>query len=104
MYLIVWEYHVKVDCTADFEKIYGESGDWVELFQKESGYAATELLRDEQDPRRYLTIDRWASQEAYEQFLVQRQNEYEALDAKCQALTENESLLGKWQTPDHKTR
>jgi len=104
MYLIVWEYHVKVHCTVDFEKIYGENGDWVELFQKESGYAGTELLHDEQDPQRYLTIDHWISQEAYGQFHLQRQDEYAALDAKCQELTEREFLLGKWHTRGHKTR
>ena len=104
MYLIVWEYHVKVDCTGDFEKIYGENGDWVELFQKECGYAATELLQNEQDPQRYLTIDHWDSQEAYERFHIQRQDEYETLDARCQELTECEFLLGRWHTRDHETR
>ena len=104
MYLIVWEYHVKVHCTVDFEKIYGENGDWVELFQKESGYAGTELLLNEQDPQRYLTIDRWVSQESYEQFHLQRQDEYKTLDARCHELTDNEFLLGKWHTRGHKTR
>ena len=89
MYLIVWEYHIKEDCTGDFKKIYGANGDWVELFQKESGYAGTELLQDEQDPQRYLRIDRWISQEAYERFHSQHQ------DARCRELTESESLLGK---------
>ncbi len=104
MYLIVWEYHVKVDCTGDFEKIYGAYGDWVELFQKQSGYTGTELLQDEQDPQHYLTIDRWVSQEAYERFHVQRQDEYETLDARCRELTESESLLGNWHKRDHETR
>ena len=104
MYLIVWEYRVKIDSTGDFERIYGEHGDWVKLFQTESGYAGTELLQDEQDPQRYLTIDRWESQDAYEQFHMQRQDEYETLDAKCRELTESESLLGKWHTRDDETR
>ena len=104
MYLIVWEYRVKADCTAEFEEIYGHNGAWVELFQKESGYAGTELLHDEQDPQRYLTIDRWDSEQAYERFHGQRRDEYETLDARCRELTESESLLGKWQTRDHETR
>ena len=104
MHLIVWEYRVKADCTEEFEKIYGHNGDWVELFQKESGYAGTELLQHEQDPQRYLTIDRWTSQEAYERFHIQSQDEYETLDARCRELTESESLLGKWHTRDHETR
>jgi heme-degrading monooxygenase HmoA len=104
MYLIVWEYQVKADCNTEFEKIYGENGDWVELFQKERGYAGTELLHDEQDSQRYLTIDRWVSQQAYERFHIQRQDEYETLDVRCRELTERESLLGKWHARDHETR
>src|SRR5215216_1520499 len=104
MYLIVWEYHVKEDCTGDFEKIYGANGSWVELFQKASGYVGTELLQDEQNLQRYLTIDRWVSQEAYERFHIQHQDEYETLDARCRKLTESESLLGKWHTRVHETR
>jgi heme-degrading monooxygenase HmoA len=104
MHLIVWEYRVKAACTAEFEKIYGNNGDWVELFQRESGYAGTELLHNEQDPQRYITIDRWTSQEAYDRFHVQHQDEYESLDIKCQGLTESEFLLGKWHTQDYETR
>ena len=34
----------------------------------------------------------------YRSFLLQWQNEYEALDAKCNRLTEQETLLGKWKS------
>jgi heme-degrading monooxygenase HmoA len=104
MFIIVWEYQVRADSNAEFEEVYGENGAWVELFQEESGYADTELLQDEQDAQRYLTIDRWDSQQAYERFYRERRDKYENLDARCRELTENESLLGKWHTRDHETR
>ena len=37
---------VKADRSAEFEKIYGENGAWVKLFQNGSGYLGTELLLD----------------------------------------------------------
>jgi heme-degrading monooxygenase HmoA len=104
MYVIVWEYQVKAEHVEDFEKIYGASGTWVNLFRRESGYFGTELLCDEQNPQRYLTIDRWVSSQAYHNFLARHQEQYETLDAKCNELTERETLLGKWETIDHEMR
>ena len=104
MYLIIWEYQVKEEQRTDFEKIYGENGAWVELFQKDAGFLGTDLLRDMQNPNRFLTIDRWISAQAYEHFLECHQEEYASLDAKWNELTEKENLLGRWQTMNHKTR
>ena len=98
MYVIIWEYRVKRGKQSEFEKIYSSNGAWTKLFQKEPGYLGTTFIRDTHDPQRYLTIDRWASKEAYENFLQQRENEYKALDATCQDLTEQESRLGNWNS------
>jgi len=67
MYVIIWEYQVKEDCVAEFEKIYGEKGAWAELFKMDSGYLGTELLRG--SSHHYLTIDKWNSKKDYESFL-----------------------------------
>lgn len=96
MYLILWEYYVKAEKLPDFEEIYSPTGTWVELFQKGEGYLGTELLHDETSPRRYLTIDRWESKAAYETFLSVQEQAYKEMDARCEGLTEHESLLGKW--------
>lgn len=96
MYLILWEYHVKLQKQAEFEEIYSPTGAWAELFQKGEGYLGTELLHDETSPRRYLTIDRWESKAAYETFLSVQEQAYKEMDARCEGLTEHESLLGKW--------
>ena len=104
MYVIIWEYQVKADRSAEFEKIYGENGVWVKLFKNGSGYLGTELLLDSRQLPRYLTIDRWASEVDYETFLSSYRKEYDKLDAQCEGLTEQESLLGKWETILHETR
>lgn len=94
MYIIIWEYRVKRGKQAEFEAIYSPNGEWARLFKKDAGYLGTTFIRDTNDTRRYLTIDRWVSKEAYENFMNQRESEYKALDANCEDLTEQESPLG----------
>ena len=98
MYVVLWEYRVKADCVAEFEQIYSASGAWAELFKKGEGYLDTQLLRDEASPQHYMTIDRWTSSERYDSFRSQWENEYASLDAQCEGLTEQETLLGKWES------
>jgi heme-degrading monooxygenase HmoA len=99
MYMIIWEYRVKWGRQSHFEAIYSPAGAWAKLFSQEAGYLGTTFLRDTNDPQRYVTIDRWTSREAYENFLNQREKEYKALDADCEDLTEQESELGKLNSP-----
>src|SRR3990172_7069506 len=94
MHVVIWEYAVKADRVAEFEGIYATQGAWAQLFKKHPGYLGTELLRDVNHPQRYVTIDRWASSEAYNSFQVKWQDEYKELDARCENLTDRESLLG----------
>lgn len=98
MHVIIWEYQVRAEHVAEFEKIYSATGAWSKLFQKSKGYLGTELLSDEGPPRRYITIDRWSSSEGYAAFLSEWKDEYAKLDAACAELTERETLLGKWET------
>ena len=77
MFIIIWEYQVKTGELEKFTEIYSSNGEWAELFKKGTGYLGTELLHDEKHRQRHLTIDRWAS---------------------CESLTEQESLLGKWNS------
>jgi len=96
MYVIVWEYQVKMDRRSEFEAAYSSEGAWAELFKRSEGFMAVELLRDETDPLHYLTIDRWRSKAGYEEFLSHWQEEYKALDALCETMTDREALIGKW--------
>ena len=97
MYVIIWEYEVKAELIAEFERIYSATGVWAELFQKSKGYLGTELLSDTEHPGHYMTIDRWNSSKEYAAFSLERQNEYVMLDVQCEGLTELETLLGKWE-------
>lgn len=97
MYIIIWEFQVKPGKQSEFEMVYSSLGAWAELFNKGAGYLGTELSHDETNPRRYLTIDRWASKEEYDAFLSHRKVEYSMLDAQCAGLTESESCIGRFQ-------
>jgi heme-degrading monooxygenase HmoA len=71
---LVFSYEVRE--TAEFERAYGPGGDWEQFFQGASGYIGTELLRDVDEPDRYLVIDRWESSDAYNAFLIEHNDEY----------------------------
>ena len=104
MYVIIWEYQVKAERLTQFEEIYSAIGLWAKLFRKAEGYQGTELLRDLDQPHRYITIDRWNSSLHYESFLIRWKSEYAAIDAQCEGLTEKESFLGKWESISFETR
>jgi heme-degrading monooxygenase HmoA len=104
VYVIIWEYQIKADRVAEFEAIYSSNGLWVELFRRADGYQGTELLRDPDQPHRYITIDRWASSQDHRSFLLHWKTEYAALDVQCEHLTEKESLLGTWESISREIR
>jgi heme-degrading monooxygenase HmoA len=57
-------------------------------------HLGVELLRDVANPSRYLTIDRWKTSEAFGAFRKAHAAEYEALDVRCEGLTEAEVKIG----------
>lgn len=59
-----------------FEEAYGPNGDWALFFKDARGYVGTELLRDLEQPGRYLVIDRWESVDTYNDFIDTNRDEY----------------------------
>lgn len=96
MFVALWEFHVKPGSEQRFESVYGPSGDWAKLFSRDPLYRQTVLLRDPSRPRTYLTLDSWATQEAYESFRKAHGEDYRALDRKCEALTTAERKIGNY--------
>ena len=89
-YAYVWEYLVRPECVGAFEEAYGPNGPWVDLFNRASGYVRTELHRDRRNPNRYVTIDYWDSDVAWEAFRTAMSLEFEAIDVRCQDFTVEE--------------
>ena len=96
-FLALWEFHVKPECIVTFEEIYGSGGDWALLFNQSPDFRGTELIRDLNQPGRYLTLDRWTSGEALQHFKQEHQTAYSDLDKKCESLTEKEAFLGNFE-------
>jgi heme-degrading monooxygenase HmoA len=71
---LVFSYEVR-DAAA-FERAYGTGGEWAEFFHTAAGFVGTELLRDVEQPGRYLVIDRWESPDAYNAFADENREEY----------------------------
>jgi heme-degrading monooxygenase HmoA len=71
---LVFRYEVR-DPEA-FERAFGPEGEWAAFFRQGRGYIGTELLRDLEEPERYLVVDRWESADAYNLFLAEHDDEY----------------------------
>lgn len=93
MFVILWEFEVKPGSEAAFEKAYGLSGAWVQLFQQDPHYRGTRLLRDVSRPLHFYTIDHWDSESDYRIFLERHQSAYQQLDCLTQGLTVHEREL-----------
>jgi len=93
-YTYLWEFIVKPEHVAEFQRHYGPDGSWVALFRQAPGYIGTLLLRDRTNPQRFITIDRWQSADAHNSFRSAFSREYAELDARCSHLTAQESALG----------
>jgi heme-degrading monooxygenase HmoA len=95
-YTYLWEFLVASDRIEEFKRHYGPAGTWVALFRQSPGYIETLLLQDSANPRRFITVDRWESRDAYESFESRFSREYAAIDEVCQHLTARETPLGQY--------
>jgi len=91
---IVWEFVVKEEARGQFELAYGPGGAWSKLFERCPGFRGTTVLRDAENPRRYLTIDLWETETQREQALAERKAEYSELEAAFGEWTESKTEVG----------
>ncbi len=97
MFVIVWQFDIAEDKTPAFEAAYAPGGTWALLFARSADYLGTELLKDAYVPGRYLTLDRWASEDAFRAFRAQHDADYEIVDRSCDHITANELRIGAFQ-------
>ncbi|WP_278253959.1 antibiotic biosynthesis monooxygenase family protein [Caulobacter sp. CCUG 60055] len=94
MYVVVWEYLAHPERVDAFVEAYGAMGAWARLFRRGDGFLGVQLLRDLEEPTRFVTIDRWRSRDAFTAFMTQHRALYVALDEKLADLTLTEMRLG----------
>jgi heme-degrading monooxygenase HmoA len=95
-YVVIWEFRVPAHSRQRFESAYGPAGEWAQFFSQAREFFGTELLGDATEPGRYLTLDYWRSQAAYEKFLAANETRYSAIDERCEDLTESERQIGRF--------
>ena len=95
MYVIVWEFQAREGCEAELINANRPEGAWGRFFRKAQGYLGSELLRD---TRRFVTIDRWTSREAYDAFRASHAAEYQEIDRQLERLTEHEHHIGSFES------
>jgi heme-degrading monooxygenase HmoA len=96
MFVVVWQFEIAEENISAFESAYGPEGSWAQLFRTSPQYLGTELLRDAYIPGFYLTVDRWASEDAFRAFRKDHDAEYETLDRSSDALTTRETRIGAY--------
>jgi quinol monooxygenase YgiN len=73
--------------------LYGAEGDWAQLVSSSDGFEGTDLFVSAARPGRYLTIDRFKNEAAWQQFLVTHRDAYQELDALTAGLARIERNL-----------
>lgn len=98
MHIILWEFRAVPGKEAEFERAYSSGGEWARFFQRDAAYWGTELVKDATDSRRFITIDRWTSRDAYEAFQKREAMGYQQLDARLARLCATETFIGAFTT------
>lgn len=98
MFVIAWQFDVHPESIEKFEEQYGSQGAWSDLFAQSAGYIGTRLLRDSARLNRYVTLDLWTSETAFQELRSRCKTEYEALDAALEPLTSAEIHLGSFDS------
>jgi hypothetical protein len=94
---IIWQFVIKEEARGHFELMYGPGGGWSKLLEGCSGYRGTALLRDTDDPRRYLAVEFWDAPDQREQELAEREADYAELDAAIAGWTESRAQVGAFR-------
>jgi heme-degrading monooxygenase HmoA len=98
MFVVLWQFQVKSGLEKEFEKVYGPEGAWAALFRGSPAWRGTRLLRDSSLHGRFITMDFWDSQAAYDAFRMKNAGAYKDLDKRCEMLTESETRVGSFET------
>ncbi len=100
MHAILWQFTVEEQSVDAFVAAYGPAGEWARLFERWRGFRGTTLLRDEADPLRFVTVDRWDSVEDFARFHEKFESAYAELDLRFEQLTTSEQLIGRFSEED----
>ncbi len=89
----IWEFFVKPRFENDFIQMNRPEGAWEQFFKGSAAFIDTALLKDEDAARRFLTGDRWKSEESFKRY-IQQQEKYARLSQQNAQFCESTKHLG----------
>jgi heme-degrading monooxygenase HmoA len=96
-FVYLWAYRVSPGRLNAFLELYGPNGSWADLFRRAPGYLGTQLLQDRIQSDRFITVDRWVSEEAFVSFRRRFAEDFDHLDRLGETLTAEETALGEFR-------
>lgn len=100
MLVVVWEYRARPGRVDEFESYYRPDGPWGELFRECPGFVSVTLMKDMNDPLRFMVADRWTSEATYEEFKREVATRYQELSDRGRRLYERETEIGRFDFLD----
>lgn len=94
VYSVIWKYQIQPEHRGTFEKEYGSTGTWADLFQQSEYYRGSFLHKDEDEPNTYVLIDTWVNKQTYEDFKKQNAQRYNELSKQFEYLYATEEKIG----------
>ena len=86
-------FYIKAESERKFELLNGPSGAWSKFFTRSSDFCGTNylkslesVLKDEEQARRYLTMDRWRSKEGFDSYVAEHQDRFDELSGMNEEL------------------
>lgn len=95
----VWQFEPAPGREQEFAAAYSGDGVWARLFGRAEGFLGTTLLAPAEPGGAWLTLDRWATQAAFERFQDTHGEHYRNLDSELSHLTASEHFIGAFDEP-----
>jgi hypothetical protein len=97
---VVWQVEIHEGKSAEFEKLYGASGEWTMLSRRSRSFLGSSFLRDLASETRYMLVEYWSEMVVYEKHLSEFASQVKALEEKRQRLIERVHPLGVFSALD----
>ncbi|MFK7951931.1 MAG: antibiotic biosynthesis monooxygenase [Ekhidna sp.] len=93
MYCKIWNFTVESSKQEKFEEEYGRAGSWFKFFETCEDFLGLELMKNA-DGKTYMVIDRWMSEDDYEDYISDNQAVYDDLTDKNKELYSEQQSMG----------
>jgi hypothetical protein len=91
------EYVVNEEARGQFELAFGPGGAWSKVLARCQGFRGTTLLRDVDDPRRYVTVELWDAIALRDNALVENKTAFDELMTAFSTWTDSRTELGTFR-------